>query len=134
MARYCDEKPRREDLPQREELENTSRRFDAKYILAVMNSSVVREFLHANRRSNIHLYPDDWKKLPVPDVPEEDQVPVVQMVDRLLQTKQTDPAADVSGLEAEIDRLVYDLYGLTEDEIAIVEGRAADMEETEEGA
>jgi len=33
------------------------------------------------------------------------------------------PAADVSALEAEIDRLVYQLYGLTEDEIAIVERR-----------
>jgi len=32
-------------------------------------------------------------------------------------------AADVSAWEAEIDRLVYALYGLTEEEIAIVEGR-----------
>lgn len=30
--------------------------------------------------------------------------------------------ADTSALESEIDHLVYDLYGLTEDEIAIVEG------------
>jgi hypothetical protein len=32
------------------------------------------------------------------------------------------PAADTSALEAEIDQLVYQLYGLTEEEIAIVEG------------
>jgi len=31
-------------------------------------------------------------------------------------------AADVSALEAEIDALVYQLYGLTEEEITIVEG------------
>lgn len=30
---------------------------------------------------------------------------------------------DVPQLEAEIDRLVYDLYGLTEEEIAVVEGK-----------
>lgn len=30
-------------------------------------------------------------------------------------------SADTSILEAGIDRLVYDLYGLTEEEIAIVE-------------
>ena len=30
----------------------------------------------------------------------------------------------VPQLEAEIDRLVYDLYGLTEEEIALVEGKA----------
>jgi adenine-specific DNA-methyltransferase len=29
----------------------------------------------------------------------------------------------VPQLEAEIDRLVYELYGLTEEEIALVEGR-----------
>ncbi|MBT9142973.1 MAG: hypothetical protein DDT29_01372 [Dehalococcoidia bacterium] len=36
-----------------------------------------------------------------------------------------DPAADVSTLEAQIDQLVYDLYGLTEEEIEIVEGSSA---------
>ena len=30
---------------------------------------------------------------------------------------------DISALEAEIDRLVYELYGLTEEEIQIEEGR-----------
>jgi adenine-specific DNA-methyltransferase len=34
----------------------------------------------------------------------------------------TDPRADTTVLEAEIDRLVYELYGLTEEEIKIVEG------------
>ena len=29
---------------------------------------------------------------------------------------------DIPALEAEIDRLVYTLYGLTEEEIAVVEG------------
>ena len=32
--------------------------------------------------------------------------------------------ADTSALEAEIDGLVYGLYGLTEEEIGIVEGKA----------
>lgn len=31
----------------------------------------------------------------------------------------------IAATDADIDRLVYDLYGLTEDEIAIVEGRSA---------
>jgi hypothetical protein len=35
-----------------------------------------------------------------------------------------DPEADTSEWEAEIDRLVFQLYGLTEEEIAVVEGRA----------
>ncbi|MFP4019803.1 MAG: hypothetical protein ACLFUH_11205 [Bacteroidales bacterium] len=40
---------------------------------------------------------------------------------KILQQKQQDPSADTSALEAEIDRMVYDLYGLTEEEVRIVE-------------
>ena len=44
------------------------------------------------------------------------------LVGRILSAKKSNPQADTTALEAEIDSLVYDLYGLTEDEIAIVEG------------
>lgn len=39
------------------------------------------------------------------------------------QTVVPAEAADTSALEREIDRIVYELYWLTEDEIAIIEGR-----------
>ncbi|HOF41747.1 MAG TPA: hypothetical protein PLD73_16885 [Candidatus Hydrogenedentes bacterium] len=76
-----------------------------------------------NRRSNIHLYPDDWKKLPIPDVPPERQQPLVELVDRILTAKSADPAADISALEAELDQLVRRLYGLDDAETAIVEAK-----------
>ena len=41
-----------------------------------------------------------------------------------LPASRADPQPDTAALEVEIDRLVYHLYGLTEDEIAVVEGRA----------
>ena len=47
---------------------------------------------------------------------------IVKLVERILSAKAADPAADTSALEREIDRIVYELYGLTEEEIAIVEG------------
>ena len=40
-----------------------------------------------------------------------------------LAAKKANPQANTSKEEAEIDRLVYVLYGLSEDEIKIVEGR-----------
>ncbi|MDE0468696.1 MAG: Eco57I restriction-modification methylase domain-containing protein, partial [Candidatus Poribacteria bacterium] len=43
-------------------------------------------------------------------------------VDKILDAKHIDPEADTAILEDEIDKLVYELYNLTEDEIAIVEG------------
>lgn len=123
IARYKDEMPSRPDLPKREELEKTSSRFAVKYLLAVMNSSFARNFLRANRRSNIHLYPDDWKQLPIPDVPPEKQAPIVALVEQILTAKTADKTADITALEARIDILVSALYGLTEDEIAVVEGK-----------
>ena len=38
-----------------------------------------------------------------------------------MEEKKYNPSADTSALESEIDRLVYQLYGLTEEEIKIVE-------------
>ncbi|MCS1410450.1 MAG: hypothetical protein M2R45_03642 [Verrucomicrobia subdivision 3 bacterium] len=75
-----------------------------------MNSTVARDFLRANRRSNIHLYPDDWKKLPIPDVSEAKQKPIIEIVDRILAKKQQDPRADISELEAKVDAMVTKLY------------------------
>ena len=83
-ARYCGERPPRPDLPKREQLEATSRLFDLKFLLGVMNSASARDFLRTIRRSKIHLYPDDWKKLPIPDVDPDKQQPVVQVVDLIL--------------------------------------------------
>lgn len=40
----------------------------------------------------------------------------------VIAAKQANPAADTSALEREIDQQVYALYGLTPEEIAIVEG------------
>ena len=44
--------------------------------------------------------------------------------ERILTTRQRDSEADTAALEQEIDRLVYQLYDLTPEEIALVEGKA----------
>ncbi len=121
QTRYRDEEPRRPDLPEREHLEGISRRFFVKFLLGVMNSSVSQSFLRANRRSNIHLYPDDWKKLPIPDASPQQQIPVVELVNQILEAKAADPDADTDQEEWKIDELVYDLYGLTEEESTAIE-------------
>ena len=46
------------------------------------------------------------------------------IVERILPVKQRDAEADTSALEREIDELVYALYGLTKEEIKLVEGAA----------
>lgn len=47
---------------------------------------------------------------------------VIADVDQILTIKKTNSKADTSVEEKEIDQLVYQLYGLTEEEIKIIEG------------
>ena len=62
----------------------------------------------------------DIQQFAIPNAPEQN---IERLVDQILSAKQSDPGADTTALEREIDRLVYALYGLTEAEIAIVEGK-----------
>lgn len=60
-------------------------------------------------------------QFPIAEISEERQAAVMELVQQILAVKATDPQADISALEGEIDALVYQLYGLTPEEIAIVE-------------
>ena len=53
----------------------------------------------------------------------EKQTPIVKLVDQILAVKQKDLQADTSALERQIDQVAYALYGLTPEEIEIVEGK-----------
>ena len=63
------------------------------------------------------------RELPIPDVGKKEQRDVVSVVEKIIEAKKTDPSSNTTSLEDEINTLVYKLYGLTDDEIAIVEGR-----------
>ena len=63
-----------------------------------------------------------WKyfgKIPVPKtLPPE----LTALVEEILAAKKENPSADVSALEEKIDKLVFDLYDLTDEEREIVKG------------
>ena len=74
-------------------------------------------------------------KLPLPKRWDEAQTSLVLLVEKLIEAKkqlataQSDKDKDFYGhkcesLDRQIDALVYELYGLTDEEIAIVEGEA----------
>ena len=70
--------------------------------------------------------------MPIPKVSSEEQRPFVQLVDSILEAKTSSPDADMSHLEWEIDRLVYDLYGLTEEEDTAIERSLGLIHQTDE--
>jgi hypothetical protein len=91
-----------------------------KYILALLNSKLINWwFNEIFKMPTISGY--ELHQIPIKFI-KENQKPIINKVDQILQQKQQDPAADTSALEAEIDRMVYKLYGLTEEEVRIVEG------------
>ena len=96
-----------------------------KYLLAILNSSLITWLMrHTARTTGMGLI--QWEsftvgQLPVPRVSDVEQRPFAQLVDEILVTRSTDPSADTERLEARIDRLVYQLYSLTIEEITAVE-------------
>ena len=49
---------------------------------------------------------------------------MVKLVEQIIVKKLTNPSGDTATLEREIDGLVYELYGLTEEEIVMIEKEA----------
>jgi adenine-specific DNA-methyltransferase len=97
-----------------------------KYLLALLNSKVA-DYYFSQKTARIAggrmRYTKQYvERIPIPQISEEAQQPFISLVDQILSAKQANPQADTSPLEREIDMLVYRLYGLTEDEIRIVEG------------
>jgi hypothetical protein len=66
-----------------------------------------------NCRSNIHLYPDDWKNLPIPDASPQQQQPIVALVSRFSRQSTPTPNADITAHESGLDHAVASLYGTT---------------------
>ena len=56
-----------------------------------------------------------------PKVTPEQQQPIIDLVNTILEAKSQDSKADTTELEKQIDQLVYILYDLTDEEIALIE-------------
>lgn len=104
-----------------------------KYVLGLLNSTLMTYYA---RQKNIILVkpgktpqirsgqkgPIGIQQLPIKESTKDRKEQIIKLVDRVLTAKRANPQADTSKWEREIDRLVYGLYGLTEDEVKVVEG------------
>ena len=102
--------------------------YSLKYLLGVLDSTIISYYFKKNTaKAERKLFPKiilkDLRKFPIPSATPNQQKPIIELVDKILAAKKADSTADTSKFEAEIDRLVYALYGLTAGEIKIVEGK-----------
>jgi hypothetical protein len=96
-----------------------------KYLLAFLNSRVTdfyyRQISSQLGNAALRAFTIYIEQFPIPNIPEAEQKPFITLVDQILSLKKSDPQADTSALEAKIDRMVYKLYGLSSEEIGIIE-------------
>ena len=103
-----------------------SKIINLKFLLGLLNSKLIGFYYKTNNPQTGKIFaeikPVVIKSIPIPDISAELQQPIITLVDQILSAKKENPAADTSELEREIDLLVYGLYGLTEEEVNIIDG------------
>jgi adenine-specific DNA-methyltransferase len=110
-------------------------RFNMKYLTGLLNSKLIAFWLKHKGKMQGNIYQIDKEPLlniPIPPITKETQPladQIVQKVDEILTLTQSsdyetnqEKQQKVKELEREIDKLVYKLYDLTEEEIRLIEG------------
>ena len=96
---------------------------NGKYIVAILNSKLVEfwvdKSVHQYGTTGYRLANQYVEQIPIPPIPEPDQQPFINLVDTILAKKER--GEDTSKEEFEIDMRVYELYGLTDEEIRVVD-------------
>lgn len=122
-----------------------STKLSGKYLLALLHSNLINwytyRFVYAKAIRTMHFDATSTNRIPIRPINFDDPADtarhdkMVSLVDAMLDAKKKLAAAQneaetdyytrrCDSLDRQIDTLVYELYGLTHDEIAIVEGRA----------
>lgn len=120
---------------------NNQDRQQLKYILGIINSKLIHWYYETIFNMGSHLTTnvtiENLKNLPIRIGEKEKKSELIKLVDKILEInkelQKIDPIMDKEKYEkkkkeleetdGEIDKLVYKLYGLGEEEIKIVEGR-----------
>lgn len=103
----------------------TSDQLPVRFILGLLNSKVLHHYFSyigvMTAGGAYTLKASTIEALPIPDSTALQQKEIISLVNKILVTKKDNPQANVITIEADIDRLVYKLYDLTEDDIKILE-------------
>ncbi len=107
-----------------------------KFLLSILNSKLASFYLKERYPASSYNQGTNFTKemintFPLPKITSTKQKPSVNLVDNILTLatssdylENQEKQAKVKDLERQIDQKVYELYGLTEEEVAVVEGRS----------
>ena len=93
-----------------------------KYLLGLLNSKLYYIWLyHRGKRKGdtLELYEQPLSEIPIKLTDKEVEESIIKIVDKIISLKKIN--IDTSSLENELDLFIYNIYGLTKEEINIVE-------------
>jgi len=102
-----------------------SKDLDLKYLLGLLNSMLMKLIFNEigvmTAGGAFTLKKSTIERFPIKIISKDSQLLFINKVNQILELKKEDSKTDTTVLEQEIDQMVYKLYGLTEEEITIVE-------------
>ena len=108
----------------------SSSKEDLMYLQGILLSLLMKFYIYITSDTtgagDIMLNNQSLERLPIPKITESNQSiadKIIALVEEILKAKEQNPQANTSAQEREIDNLVYTLYSLTPEEIAIIEGK-----------
>lgn len=97
---------------------------DLKYLLGIINSSLIQFVMNkltfektAGAFTKAKIY--HYYNLPIKIA--KNQKEIVRLVDKIMNAKKCNPQVDISALDIQLDIKVYQLYGLSYDEVKIID-------------
>ncbi len=98
-------------------------RINQKYLTGILNSKLIAFWLHNKGKMQGNNYQID--KDPIIEIPifignKKEQEEVISIVERILDIKRENDGSDIREFELQIDKLIFGFYGLTMEEVEVV--------------
>ena len=99
--------------------------FNVQYVVGILNSKAIQYYYQQKFKAETELFPKirikQAKQLPIPVASLTEQQLIVALIEQIRTSKKMTPNNSIEKLEREIDKIVYQLYNLTDAEIKIIE-------------
>ena len=80
-----------------------------------------KETIRKGNKATPHVGVKGLSSIPIPNVSNEQLDTIIRVVDKIIDVKNIDNEADISIYLSQIDSIIYKLYGLTYDDVLIVD-------------
>ena len=119
---------------------DTNEEISIKYLLALLNSKVLsfryQSIGKQTGNGQYEYFENGISKLPIPEISLSDQIPFINLTDSIMRCKKVHANSkgndknkleeQITNLKKELDRLIYNLYGLSQEDILLIESNLSD--------